>query len=135
MTQAYVSRLVRSAAVTAAALLVILWSGASLAAHGVTTKFMGPKANSGMATFMVEGGKRMLKVTDDFVVPDTPDPHWRVVDSKGTVYVLDRFPLKGDKVAREIELPEYVKDVAKVQVWCAWAQAVLGEAAFDHPVK
>ena len=29
-----------------------------------------------------------------------------------------------------ITLPAYVKDVAKVQIYCAWAEAVLGEARF-----
>jgi len=26
-------------------------------------------------------------------------------------------------------------DIAKVQIWCAFAETVLGEAAFDPPVK
>jgi hypothetical protein len=30
-------------------------------------------------------------------------------------------------------VPTYVKDVAKVQIYCAWAEAVLGEAAFSAP--
>ncbi len=35
---------------------------------------------------------------------------------------------------RKIALPNYVKDVAKVVIWCAWAETNLGEAAFDKPV-
>ena len=29
-----------------------------------------------------------------------------------------------------ITVPEYVTDVAKVQIYCSWAEAVLGEATF-----
>jgi len=32
-------------------------------------------------------------------------------------------------------LPAYVPDVAKVQIWCAFAETLLGEAAFDEPVR
>jgi len=32
-------------------------------------------------------------------------------------------------------LPAYVKDVAKVQIWCAWAEALLGEASFSKAIK
>jgi len=28
-----------------------------------------------------------------------------------------------------------VKDIAKVQVWCAFAEVLLGEAGFSSPVK
>jgi hypothetical protein len=58
-----------------------------------------------------------------------------VVDSAGQVYRLQRFPIKGDAVNRRIELPAYVPDVAKVQVWCAFAETLLGEASFAAPVK
>ena len=33
-----------------------------------------------------------------------------------------------------ITLPAYIKDVAKVQIYCAWAEAVLGEATFSAPM-
>ena len=36
-----------------------------------------------------------------------------------------------DKVNTQITLPAYIKDVAKVQIYCAWAEAVLGETTFD----
>ena len=39
-----------------------------------------------------------------------------------------------DKVNMTITLPAYIKDVAKVQIYCAWAEAVLGEATFTSPV-
>jgi hypothetical protein len=38
-----------------------------------------------------------------------------------------------DRVNMSITLPSYVHDVAKVQIYCAWAEAVLGEAPFDAP--
>jgi hypothetical protein len=36
---------------------------------------------------------------------------------------------------REITVPKYVPDIAKVQIWCAFAETNLGEATFEHPVK
>ena len=42
---------------------------------------------------------------------------------------------KSQKVKKSIVVPEYVSDIAKVQIWCAFAETNLGEAAFDHPVK
>jgi hypothetical protein len=77
-----------------------------------------------------------LTLSSDFQVPDTPDPHWQVIDSKGAVFLLQRLPVKNlaglakDRVNTSITLPAYVKDVAKVQIYCAWAEAVLGEASF-----
>lgn len=100
-----------------------------------TSGFKGAKANTGYAMFAREGGRAILMVSDDFVVPDTPDPHWQVVDSRGRTHLLQRFNIKDDRVNRRIELPSYVSDVAKVQVWCAWAEALLGEAEFDSPVR
>lgn len=46
-------------------------------------------------------------------------------------YLLQRLGIKGDEVNTSITLPAYVKDVAKVQIYCAWAEAVLGEASFS----
>jgi hypothetical protein len=74
-------------------------------------------------------------LSEDFKTPGTPDPHWAVIDSAGTMYVLDRIPLKDDKEKRRIEVPAYVKDIKTVRIWCAWAEANLGEASFDQPVK
>jgi hypothetical protein len=42
---------------------------------------------------------------------------------------------KGEKVKKSIVVPGYVPDIAKVQMWCAFAETNLGEAAFDHAVK
>ena len=61
-------------------------------------------------------------------------PTWRVVDSKGTVYTLDAFKIKGGE-KREVVVPAYVHNIAKVQVYCAWAEVLLGEASFSGPVK
>ena len=49
--------------------------------------------------------------------------------------MLQRLKIKGDKFNKSITLPEYVRDIAKVQIWCAWAEANLGEASFDKPVQ
>ena len=104
-----------------------------------TGKFAGPKANTGFATHSNKDGKSVLTLSEDFVVPDTPDPHWQVVTSDGAVFLLDKIKVKdpagGDRLRKEITLPSYVKDVAKVQIYCAWAEVVLGEASFSSPVK
>lgn len=94
--------------------------------------FQGPKANTGTVTYSTQGAQRVLTLSDDFKVPDTPDPHWQVVTSTGQVFLLQRLGIKGDKVNRSIVLPAYIPDVAKVQIWCAWAEANLGEAAFER---
>ena len=102
-----------------------------------TGQFQGPKANKGHVTHSTRDGKSVLTLSDDFVVPDTPDPHWQVVDSDGQVYLLDKLKKKallGDKYQKEIVLPGYVKNVKKVVIWCAWAEANLGEASFSSPV-
>jgi len=98
-------------------------------------KFEGGKANTGTVTHWIDGKKDMLTLSDDFKVPDTPDPHWQIVDSKGIVYLLQRLPIKGDKVNRSIMIPSYISDIAKVQIWCAFAETLLGETTFDSTIK
>lgn len=99
----------------------------------MSSKFMGPKANTGTVTYSTENGKRILRVSADFNVPDTPAPTWRVVDSQGAVYTLDAFKVEKGKEKREVMVPPYVHDIAKVQVYCAWAEILLGEASFPSP--
>jgi len=99
-----------------------------------TSKFEGVKANSGTATHGRQGNNDTLTWSDEFKIPDTPAPHWQVVDTKGNVYLLQRLKIKGDKENRTITLPSYVHDIAKVQIYCAWAEALLGEASFAKPI-
>ncbi len=112
----------------------------ALAQNRTSKPFSGAKVNGGTVTSSVKDGKTVLTLSDDFKVPDTPDPHWQVVDSKGAVFLLQRLGVKSlgglakDRVNMSIVLPAYVKDVAKVQIYCAWAEAVLGETAFDAPL-
>jgi hypothetical protein len=118
------------------ALLVTVNSFAAKMDMHTSSEFQGPKANTGTVTHYVENGKSMLKVSDDFKVPDTPAPTWRVVDSKGVVYTLDAFQIKsGNNEKRVVVVPSYVPNIAKVQVYCAWAEVFLGEASFSSPVK
>ncbi len=126
----------RSIRFAASALLagLFLSAGAYAADSHTSGPFQGPKANTGTVTHTKVDGKSVLTLSDDFKVPDTPDPHWQVVDSHGTVYLLDRLKAKGDKYNKSITLPPYIPDVAKVQIWCAFAEANLGEAVFDSPV-
>jgi hypothetical protein len=101
-----------------------------------SSQFQGPKANTGTVTHYVENGKSKLMVSNEFKVPDTPAPTWRVVDSTGNIYTLDAFKIKGgDHQKREIVVSSYIPNIAKVQVYCAWAEVLLGEANFAGPVK
>lgn len=103
-----------------------------------SSQFQGPKANKGHVTHSTQGGKSVLTLSDDFVVPDTPDPHWQLVDSDGNVYLVDKLKTKafiGTNYKKEITVPSYVKNVSKVVIWCAFAEVNLGEASFSSPVK
>ena len=108
------------------------FAGIAQAQMHTSKKFSGAKVNDGTVTHVKENGKHVLKLSADFKVPDTPDPHWQVVDSKGNVFLLQRLGIKGDKVNTQITLPVFVKDIAKVQIYCAWAEVVLGETTFDQ---
>ena len=122
------------------ALGAMIVASVTIAAAGggshTSAKFEGPKANTGTVTHTVENGKSILRVSADFKVPDTPAPTWRVVDSKGTVYTLDAFKVKaGNGEKREVVVPSYIKGIAKVQVYCAWAEVILGETSFSSPIS
>lgn len=129
----------------AAAALAVGWfalsSQAAPAGPGAhaTGAFKGAKVNGGTVTHETKDGKSMLTLSEDFKAPDTPDPHWQVVDSDGRAYLLNRLKIKGgltgDKFSRTITVPAHVPNVAKVQIYCAWAEVVLGEASFETPVK
>ena len=121
--------------IAAFASLALLVGSAFADETHTSTKFQGPKANTGTVTHSVRDGKNILTLSDDFKVPGAPDPHWQVVDSKGNTYLLQKLTIKGDKVNRSITLPAYVPDVSKVQIWCAFVEVVLGEASFQQPVQ
>ena len=103
-------------------------------AADVTTPFTGKAVMGGTVTHEHRGGRHVLTLSPDFTVPGSPDPHWQIVDASGTVYLLDRLKLKDDKVNTSITLPAYIPNIAKVQMWCAWAEVVLGEASFTAPI-
>jgi len=117
-----------------------LTANLALAQGHVSKTFSGAKVNAGTVTHSIKDGKNVLTLSDDFKVPDTPDPHWQIVDSKGNTYLLQRLGAKSlgglakDRINRSIMLPAYIKDVAKVQIYCAWAEAILGEAPFGAPL-
>ncbi|MFN0152235.1 MAG: hypothetical protein ACKVU1_16145 [bacterium] len=125
----------RASLVASIAALGLFAGTAALAADAHTTgKFEGVKANMGTATHSKENGMHVLTLSSDFVIPDAPAPHWQVVDSKGNTYLLQRLVIKGDVFHNRIVVPSYVKDIAKVQIWCAYAEVLLGEAKFEKPV-
>ena len=59
---------------SALALIAMVAVGVTFAAKtgtsATTSQFQGPKANTGTAMFFQENGKSMLKVSDDFKVPE-----------------------------------------------------------------
>src|SRR5258708_12994255 len=88
-----------------------------------SSQFQGPKVNKGTVTHSTKDGKSVLALSSDFVVPDTPDPHWQVVDSDGNVYLLDKLKTQaiiGQSFKKEIVVPKYVKNLAKLQIWCSY---------------
>src|SRR5436190_7911018 len=111
--------------------LVAMSGVSAAAAKRVSRPFAGAKVNAGTVTESNDMGHIVLTLSSDFKVPDTPDPHWQVVDGKGNVFLLQRLAIKGDKVNTSITLPAFIRDVAKVQIYCAWAEVVLGETTFD----
>jgi len=120
--------------VPAFAMAASLFAAVSFADGSTSSKFEGNAANTGTVTFYHEGGRNILKVSDDFQVPKAPAPTWRVVDSKGNIYTLDAFNAKaGEK--RQVVVPAYVHDVKAVQVYCAFVEVLLGEASFSQPQK
>lgn len=136
-------RIIRKTAVLAlsAAAALALAVGTANAQTQTSKPFSGAKVNGGTVTHSVQNGKHVLTLSGDFQVPDTPDPHWQIVDGKGRVFLLQRLKIKGaiaglagDKVNTSITLPSYIEDVAKVQIYCAWAEAVLGETMFDNRI-
>jgi hypothetical protein len=127
----------RMAAIVAAAMVVLVLATDAGAQTQTSKVFSGAKVNAGTVTHTIQNGKHVLTLSGDFKVPDTPDPHWQIVDSKGRVFLLQRLPIKGllgDKINTSITLPAYIEDIAKVQIYCAWAEAVLGETTFDAKV-
>ena len=133
------TRSIRSLAFGIAALALTGTIG--FAQSATSRPFAGAKVNGGTVTASMKDGKHVLTLSSDFQVPDTPDPHWQVVDSKGAVYLLQRLPVKSlggvakDRINMSITLPSYIKDAVKVQIYCAWAEALLGEASFGNRVS
>jgi hypothetical protein len=125
-------QLIRAA--VGAVALVFMAATAQAQMH-TSAKFEGAKANTGTVAHSVVNGKNVLTLSADFVTPDTPDPHWQIVDSKGNVYLLQRIAIKEDKMNRSITLPAFVRDIAKVQIYCAWAETVLGETSFGSTMR
>jgi hypothetical protein len=121
-------------AVVAALAVAVLGPGSIAAADEMTRPFTGKAVNGGTVTLSRQGDKTMLSLSGDFQVPGSPDPHWQIVDSKGAVYLLDRLKLTDDKINTRIIVPGFVPDIVKVQMYCAWAEVVLGEAPFNQPI-
>lgn len=97
--------------------------------------FKGIEVNGGSVTLMKDKMGTTLKLSSDFKVPNSPAPHWQVVDAQGNTFLLKQMRIKDGVENRMLTLPGYIKSVAKVQVWCSFAEVNLGEASFAKPVK
>jgi len=137
MRKIYFSNLIQKGFISVLVAVILSFANSALAAsHTNTTNvFSGVKVNIGTVTLTKDGDKKILTSSDDFQVPDTPDPHWQVIDSKGNVYLLQGLGIKGDRVNTSIILPSYIPDVVRVQIWCAFAETLLGEASFESTVN
>ena len=64
------------------AMLLALAAGMAFAVDKTTMHtsgmFAGAKANTGTVSHAYENGKSVLRVSQDFKVPDTPAPTWRL---------------------------------------------------------
>ncbi len=100
-----------------------------------SSMFKGIEVNKGHVILSKENNKTILTLSSDFVLPKTPAPHWQVVDSKGNVYLLKQLKIAGDKLNKSVTLPSYIMDVAKVQIWCSFAEVNLGEVSFTMMEK
>src|SRR5262245_65427539 len=89
--------------------------------------FHGAKVNAGSVTCSHAKGQMTLTLSDDFVIPDTPAPHWQVVDSRGNAYLLNRLAIKDDKLNKTLAIPPYVHDVENGKTSCTFTEALLGE--------
>ncbi len=108
---------------------------AAPAQNMTSTMFKGIEVNGGTVSVSMKDGKTMLSVSSDFMVPNSPAPHWQVVDAQGNTFLLNQFKIAGDKFNRMIVLPKYIRSVKKVQVWCSFAEVNLGEASFAKAIK
>ncbi|CAN5385571.1 hypothetical protein BH11ARM2_BH11ARM2_03820 [soil metagenome] len=96
--------------------------------------FKGVDVNKGTVMYYEKDGKRMLSFSKGFIIPKSPAPQWQVVDTEGNAYLLNQLRIAGDKTNLTVTLPAYVKNVAKVRIWCSFAEVNLGEASFATPV-
>lgn len=100
--------------------------------RSLSTVFQGPEVRGGTVTLEGQGSARTLTLSDDFMIPGAPAPHWRVVDGAGDAHLLQRLVTAGDHFHKTIPVPAFVGEVARVQVYCAFAEAVLGEVTFPR---
>lgn len=106
-------------------------------AMGMATSlaFKGAEVNGSTVSIAKKDGRTVLRLSTDFMIPKAPAPHWQIVDGDGNVFLLQRLTVVGEKTHREITLPKYIKSIAKVQIWCSFAEVLLGETDFGHTIS
>ena len=62
--------------------------------------------------------------------------HPEEYEGRSLTQIWDAFKIKGGNgEKREVVVPPYVHDIVKVQVYCAWAEVILGEANFASAIS
>src|SRR2546428_13839549 len=97
ITRLISTHLVQAAGCLAVAVILALGSVSFANDQHTSSKFEGPKANTGTVTHSKQGKMNVLMLSDDFVGSEKPAPHWQIVDSKGSVSFPQRLKLKGAK--------------------------------------
>ncbi len=120
---------------TSFAAFALLAATSAWADHSHTSgKFEGGKANKGTVTHTVQSGKNILTLSDDFVTPDTPAPHWQVIDSRGNAYLL-----QSENQRRQVQQEHHRARICarhrKGADLVRLAEANLGESSFDKPLQ
>ena len=118
---------------------LVVWAlvtiGPAVALDGeISTPFQSKDVHHGTVTHEVKADRHVLTLSSDFAVPGTPDSHWQIVDSRGNVSLLDRLKLHEDTINTSITVPTSMRDIAKVQIWCPWAELLLGEVSFSTSI-
>jgi hypothetical protein len=99
-----------------------------------TDPFHGVKVNGGTVVHSKQNGRNILTLSGDFKVPDIPDLPLASCRFERQRLYARALASQEREVNKSITLPGYVPDVAKVQIWCAFAETLLGEASFSSPV-
>jgi hypothetical protein len=99
-----------------------------------TTRFTGKEVDRGTVTHEVKNGQHILTMSADFKLPGTPDPHWRVVDSKARSICWTASSSTRTRSIAPSACPSTSRTSPRSRCGVAWAEVLLGEGAFGSPI-